>query len=320
MATCLPSIAEARHWRHLDYYGYYGVGRSQGEDRVQVPARSNQSRDKTNGFGADIVRMIHACEEDSEALKKTPFEAIARTVRPNATQQDALHQMRNAILGAGEKLSANCPKDVPPMLSNRLTTLSHALEAMAASRDGLRESLTNFYAQLDDEQKARVVVNIASSTQSKSDPASGASSRVGNIDGGPDSPCHQWVATLRSWPVKQIDAEVDLLDAQHAAFYEVAAAMYQAAGSLIASCPNQDLLTPLGRLETQQSQLTALRRGIDVVQLALARFENLLTDAQKARLGAVVDKSPSASAPLAQAPDGCLKCKQPLAFRRLRPW
>jgi hypothetical protein len=285
----MSSVADARHWRHHGYfgYGYYGYDRGRGEDRDQDAASRNAlSRGQANGFGAAIARMIHACEQDSAELKKTPFDAISRAVRPNASQQQALEQIRSATLAAADKLLATCPKVVPAAVSERLDTLGRALGAISASRDDLRPSLMNFYTMLDDEQKAQVIINSVSSGQLKPDPG---------YDGH-DTLCRQWVAVLRSWPVKKIESEMTLSDEQHAALYDAAAEMYRAAGGLISSCSDKEPLTPLGRLDSQQKQTEAFQRGIDAVQPPLRRFQNLLSGAQRARLDAMVDESPVASA------------------------
>jgi hypothetical protein len=293
MATGVSWVAEARHWRHYGYgsYGFRGYDLGRGEDRDQNPAsRNGSSRGQTNGFGTAIARMIHACDEDSAELKKTPFDAISRTVRPNANQQEALEQIRSATLAAADTLSAACPKVVPAAVSERLDTLSRALAAITASRDSLRPSLTNFYTLLDDEQKAQLLINSVSSDQLKPDQASRSASNPGYD--GHDALCRQWAAMLRSWPVRKIESKMALSDEQHAALYDAAAAMYRAAGGVISSCSDKEPLTPLGRLESQQTQMEALQRGIDAVQPPLARFQNLLSGAQSVRLGAMVDESP----------------------------
>jgi hypothetical protein len=208
MATGISSGADARHWRHHGYYGYgsygyYGYGRGRNEDRDQgAPSPNGLSRAQTNSFGATIARMIRACEEDSAELKKTPFDAISRRVRPNESQHQALEQIRSATFAAAGTLLATCPKVVPTPVSERLDTLSRALGAITASRDGLRPFLTNFYTMLDDEQKAQVIMNSVSSDDSRSS----SNPEYGRHD----APCRQWAAALRSWPVRKIESEMAL--------------------------------------------------------------------------------------------------------------
>jgi hypothetical protein len=86
--------------------------------------------------------------------------------------------------------------------------------------------------------------------------------------------CRQWASILRSWPTRQIEAGTQLSDEQHAALYEVTAAFYHAASGLVSSCPAENPLTPLGRLEAEQKQLEALRQGIDIIQPVITGFES----------------------------------------------
>jgi hypothetical protein len=285
----VSSTAEARRWRYHGSYGYYGYYDRSPAIREQASKQTGQS----DGFGATVAKMIRACEGDITELKNTPFEIIARTVRPNASQQDALDEVRSATIGAADTLSSTCPKDVSAMPSHKIDSLSQALEAMRNSRASLLPSITKFYTSLDDEQKARIVLNIsAAPSPLKSDQPYRSSSTTGD-DG--QAPCREWAVTLRSWPTKQIEMELNLSDAQYAALYDVTAAMYRAAAELMMSCPNQGYLTTIGRLDTQQKQLEALRRGMNTTQPVLAAFENLLNADQKTRLRALVGSSPEST-------------------------
>jgi hypothetical protein len=235
--------------------------------------------------------MIRACEEQSIELRKTPFDGISRTVRPSESQQNALDTIRSAISAATDMLAATCPKDIPAMPSERLDVLRHVIDALLESRTTMHPALANFYASLDEEQKARIVVNLSSSVQTKLNRDSRLAADLDkqqNAD--QDTICGQWALFLRRWPIRQIEDSTQLSDEQHAAFYEVAAALYHAASGLVSSCPAENPLTPLGRLEAEQKQLQALRRGIDIIQPVITSFEKLLTDAQKTRLDAVLNQ------------------------------
>ena len=153
----------------------------------------------------------------------------------------------------------------------------------------MHPALANFYASLNEEQKARIIVNFSSNVQTKRDSRLGADSdNQQNAD--QDTGCRQLASILRSWPIRQIEAATQLSDEQHAALYEVTAAFYHAASGLVSSCPGERPLTPLGRLEAEQRQLEALRQGIDNIQPVISIFEKSLTDAQKMRLGAAVNE------------------------------
>jgi hypothetical protein len=235
--------------------------------------------------------MIRACEEQSIELRKTPFDVVSRTVRPSERQQNALDTIRSAVSAAADMLATTCPKDIPAMPSERLDALRHSIDALLESRTTMHPALADFYASLDEEQKARIVVNLSSNVQTKLNRDSRSAADFDNQQNADqDTVCRQWASILRSWPVRQIEAGTQLSDEQHAALYEVAAAFYRAASGVVSSCPAENPLTPLVRLEAEQKQLEALRRGIDIVQPVMTTFEKLLSDAQKTRLDTVVNE------------------------------
>jgi len=290
MAMSLASAAEARHWRHNGYYGFYWPDRSTGRDRAEAAPRDSAPLVQTSGFGLGVAHMIRACEEQSVELRKTPFDVISRTVRPSERQQHALDTIRSAMSVAADMLATTCPKDIPAMPSERLDALRHAIDALLESRTTMHPALDDFYASLDEEQKARIVVNLSSKVQTKSNRDARLPAESDNQNADQETGCRQWASILRTWPIKQIEAGNQLSDEQHAALYEVTAAFYHAASGLVSSCPAETPLTPLGRLETEQKQLEALRRGIDIIQPVITTFEKLLTDAQKMRLQAAVNE------------------------------
>jgi hypothetical protein len=59
--------------------------------------------------------------------------------------------------------------------------------------------------------------------------------------------------------------------------------MSKAADVLAASCPPEEQLTPPGRLAAIDRRLSAMLQALDIVQPALARFYESLSDEQKAR-------------------------------------
>jgi uncharacterized membrane protein len=235
--------------------------------------------------------MIRACGEQSVELRKTPFDVISRTVRPSERQQNALDTIRSAVSAAAHMLATTCPKDIPAMPSGRLDALSQAIDALLESRTTMHPALANFYASLDEEQKARIVVNLSPNVQPKPNRDSRLAADFDNQQNADqETVCRQWASILRSWPIRQIEAGTQLSDEQHAALYEVTAAFYHAASGLVSSCPGERPLTPLGRLEAEQRQLEALRQGINIIQPVITIFEKSLTDGQKTRLDTVVNE------------------------------
>jgi hypothetical protein len=157
----------------------------------------------------------------------------------------------------------------------------------------LRPAFATFYDTLDDEQKAHLAVaDLSRRSQSGADRgarvAANARDVAGASDAEQDPVCREWVTILRGWPVSRLDTSLSLSDEQHAALYELSAAIFRAVGNLVTACPAESHLTPLGRLDAKQRQLQALRQGIDAMKPLLAAFEGSLNEAQKAQLAAAV--------------------------------
>jgi len=299
--SALASIAEARHRHHHGHYSsrhsHRGVERAARYARPPVPVSlpSNQVRagNGAGGFADGIRRMIGACDDQVAEMKGMPFDAVSRTVSTGENQRNALEQIRSITSTAADTLSVACPKDIPAPLSQRLDTLGVALGAINGSLATLRPAFATFYDTLDDEQKAHLAVaDLSRRSQSGADRgarvAANARDVVGATDAEQDPVCREWVTILRGWPVSRLETSLSLSDEQHAALYELSAAIFRAVGNLVTACPAESHLTPLGRLDAKQRQLQALRQGIDAMKPLLAAFEGSLNDAQKAQLAAAV--------------------------------
>ena len=304
IASCVSSGAEPRYWRH---YGYHWYGRSwngfnlngdvrQVEKQLPGTEPGDVPRNEVGDFGAAIEQMIHACDRQLAELKDMPLDAVARIVNPTPDQGEALDHIRSVALDAAASLAAACPKNASASIHERLETLSRALDAMAASLATLRPAFATFYGLLNDEQKARLVAMTSRrDAQTQSEEASHSrqsqevAQRRGSSDG--DLYCQQWVTYLKKWPIRQIEERGSLSDDQHATLYELTAAIYRAAGKLRTMCNTEDRFTPPGRLEARQQQLKALAQSVDAISPVFARFEDELTDPQKAQLRGILNLS-----------------------------
>ena len=299
----VSSAADARYWRH---YGYHWHGRSwngspSGSDERQVekqPLGTEPGNDprQVGDFGAAIEQMIHACDRQVAELKDMPLTAVAQVVDPTPDQREALDHIRSVALDASETLAAVCPKNASASIHERLETLSRTLDARAASLATLRPAFVTFYGLLNDEQKARLVAmtppreaQTPSEVASRSHQSHDVAQRRGNSDG--DLYCQQWVTYLKRWPIRQIEDRGHLSDEQRANLYDLTAAIYREAGRLGTGCHVDDRFTPPGRLEAREQQLRALVRSVDAISPVFSRFEDELTDPQKAQLRGTLDLS-----------------------------
>ncbi|MGC1237052.1 MAG: Spy/CpxP family protein refolding chaperone, partial [Xanthobacteraceae bacterium] len=80
---------------------------------------------------------------------------IEQVVQPTAQQQNAFDDLKKAAQKAGDQLQASCPTAVPKSPVARIDTVETRLSTMAGAIKSVRPDLQNFYASLNDEQKAR---------------------------------------------------------------------------------------------------------------------------------------------------------------------
>jgi len=290
VAVCLCSMAEARQWR---YHGHQESGASVGD---QVRER----RGEAVRFAPAIDGMIRECGQEAVALKTMPLDFVLRAVQLTDEQRAALAKVRSAVQAAVEPLDADCPKKIGDQLSEKIAALDHALQLMAGSLESLRFALADFYRSLDDEQKAQLLAMSLSNNQlsgSKGKPPRRQSATEAAANAEARSMCVQWAASLRSWPVREIDSAPALSDFQRADLYALAAAIYRSAGDVAQACPAENRLTPVGRLEARENLLQALHRDVEAVQPAAAAFEKALSEEQKSVLDAAIGTSPDSVQP-----------------------
>lgn len=302
------SSAEARHWRHYRYHWYDRTWNSSrpNYDERQIEQRplgtepGNDPRNQVGDFGVAIEQMIRACDGQVAELKNMPFDAVAGVVNPTPDQHDALDRIRSVALDASETLAAACPKIPSASLHERLETLGRTLDAMASSLTTLRPAFATFYGLLNDEQKARIITMMPpKDAQTQSEEASrlrqsqDVAQNPSNSDG--DLFCQRWVTYLKRWPIRQIEDRGHLSDDQRANLYDLTATIYREAARLETVCHADNSLTPPGRLQARQQQLKAFAQGADAISPVFSRFEDDLTDPQKAQLQGVLNLSSSAA-------------------------
>jgi hypothetical protein len=65
-------------------------------------------------------------------------------VGPDAAQQNALDQVRNASIETADILAATCPKKIPVALTARFDALKQAVDAFITGLDALRPAMETF--------------------------------------------------------------------------------------------------------------------------------------------------------------------------------
>jgi len=102
--------------------------------------------------GADDA---NACGTDKPGLANFPIAKIQETVSPTDEQLDLLDALEDATFKALDILKAACPLDPPVSPSERLAATQTRIEAMIEAAKAIQPALEDFYAALDDQQKAK---------------------------------------------------------------------------------------------------------------------------------------------------------------------
>jgi LTXXQ motif family protein len=330
LTPCVVSSAEARKWRSWSYEGHgysarFGFDDRRGaraEGRKSRPERGRQgtseglststdgrstraveSAEPTNpstsggAFGAVIEGLARACLQQAALFQSWPFDDISRIAAPDDAQRGALDTLRAATAAAAEKLSANCPQDVPVPAWARLEAVEQSIDAVSAAFAAVEPTLQSFYAALDDEQKARLLRDLTfSKAQTRMDERA-AEQRPTQRTGGSNTRaaganpwvgiCENLTAALRGWPTSEIERGVRLSEPQRVAFYEFVTFSLKAAETLAAACPADTALTPVGRMKVLRARLAAVRQATTAIHPALTRFYETLDQGQRVRFAAM---------------------------------
>jgi hypothetical protein len=99
--------------------------------------------------------MVAACSQQAGSFVDLPVQRIEQVVQPTAQQQNAFDDLKKATQKASDQLQASCPTAVPKSPVARLDTVETRLSAMTGAIKSVRPDLQNFYASLNDEQKAK---------------------------------------------------------------------------------------------------------------------------------------------------------------------
>jgi len=103
--------------------------------------------------------------------------------------------------------------------------------------------------------------------------------------------CGSTAPGLTDWPVDDLVAAIEPTPQQRARLDDLVRASDKAAQELRAACPRTVPVTPIGRLETLEQQLAALRNAVGTVRPALEKFYASLSDDQKERFNELGPKT-----------------------------
>jgi LTXXQ motif family protein len=140
------------------FYSSLSEGQRRSFDTMTIAARDRSEH------GAGLAgRLPSLCSERAASFSQLPLERIEELIRPSGQQREALNALKAASAQASEGLKAFCPTETPQGLPDRLRAVEARLGAMIVAVRSVRPALTDFYALLSDEQKARF--NMMGQTQ-----------------------------------------------------------------------------------------------------------------------------------------------------------
>ena len=108
-----------------------------------------------NRAGAGGGNLATLCGPQSGDFTSLPERRIERAVQPTTQQQGVFDELRKAPESATKDLQASCPAQMPQTPVARLDAVKTRLSAMVEALKTVRPKLEDFYASLNDEQKAR---------------------------------------------------------------------------------------------------------------------------------------------------------------------
>ncbi len=220
--------------------------------------------DPPSGFISDLVNLVGACAQEKAKFAPAVAQEVERRVKPVDGQRQAFSDFREASAAATETMAAGCPATMSRDPTARLDEAARGFATIMRAADIAAPAVRTFYAQLDDEQKARI------SGSSPHDTADDADMLV-RICTTPPS-----IETLR---------KLSLTDTQRKAFEQARESVEAAAGRLKTACPPNDLLTPPRRLEAMRQRAEALLRFVQSIRSDLDRFYVTLDDRQRVMTG-----------------------------------
>src|SRR5882762_2668044 len=102
-----------------------------------------------------VAPLAQMCGDDSRNIAGLPIDQIQIAVQPTEAQLAALDDLGNASITAAQNIRAACPAQIVLTAPGRLAAMQQRIEAMVSAVATVQPPLEKFYAQLNDEQKAR---------------------------------------------------------------------------------------------------------------------------------------------------------------------
>jgi ABC-type transporter MlaC component len=213
-----------------------------------------------------------------------PIDQIRQTVHPTADQGAALDDLSAASSQASDIIKSSCPSSVPLTPIGRLDAAEQRLDATIKAIQIVRSPLERFYQALSDEQRQRFNAMNGSTEGTPS---------AGNMA----AACSQQGGSVIDLPVQRIEQVVQPTAQQQSAFNDLKKAAQKAGDQLQSSCPTAVPKSPVARVDTVETRLTAMADAIKSVRPDLQNFYASLSDEQKAKFNTMGPPPKATSSP-----------------------
>ena len=209
------------------------------------------------------------------------MERIERAVSPNASQRDALEQLRRALAQAIERIAATCPAAVPASLAERLNAIQNRIWAMRDALLTIRLPFEAFYASLNDEQRQQLRQDDPQPAQMTADATEGRGQAAADRSA---PTCAEPAAGTADWIMRTIERAAPPGGEQRAGLEAMRLRSAAMAQLIAASCPGDPPLDPMRRFAAATDRLDLLLFAAMSMSPMLQQLYDSLDDKQKAGL------------------------------------
>jgi hypothetical protein len=264
------------------YYGSSGGGRYSTAARGRYAARNEQADHQA--LAETNTAAIESCTGLAPGVTNLPIDQIRQSVHPTADQEAALDDLGAASSQASDIIKSSCPSSVPLTPIGRLDAAEQRLDATIKAIQLVRSPLERFYQALSDEQRQRFNAMNGSSEGAPS---------AANMT----AACSQGAGSFIDLPVQRIEQVVQPTAQQQSAFNDLKNAAQKAGDQLQSSCPTAVPKSPVARVDTVETRLTAMADAIKSVRPDLQNFYTSLSDEQKAKFNTMGPPPKATSSP-----------------------
>jgi hypothetical protein len=209
------------------------------------------------------------------------MERIERAVSPNASQRDALEQLRRALARAIERIAATCPAVVPANLAERLNAIQNRIWAMRDALLTIRLPFEAFYTSLNDEQRQQLRQDDPQPAQMTADATEGRGQAAADRSA---PTCAEPAAGTADWIMRAIERAAPPSGGQRAGLEAMRLRSAAMAQLIAASCPGDAQLDPMRRFAAATDRLDLLLFAAMSMSPMLQQLYDSLDDKQKAGL------------------------------------